>query len=87
MVNELSTKLYLDGVNADFSLNGTVMIFILLMLITNVNYTLTPLGLKVVDTTEYKTLQFVNEYCSEVLVKIAEEFSLEFNIENRDNSN
>lgn len=83
MVNELSTKLYLDGVNADFSLNGTADDFINL-LITNINSTHPTWTKGVVDTTEYKTLQFVNEYCSEVLVKIAEEFSLEFNIDNRE---
>ena len=55
MVNELSTKLYLDGVLMQISLNGTADDFINLLI--NVNSTHPTWTKGVVDTTEYKTLQ------------------------------
>lgn len=76
----LHKKLYIstDGLT-EFSYNGTAEDFVDLFL-TNINSTYPTWTKGTIDTTDYFTMEFSNEYCDEVLVKVAEHFKLEFNI-------
>ena len=67
-----------EGV-AEFDLNGTAEDFLDLV-IKNINKTSSGWTKGTVDTTTEKTMSFTNEYCLEALVRIAEEFDLEFDI-------
>lgn len=67
-----------EGV-AEFDLNGTAEDFLDLV-IKNINKTSSGWTKGTVDTTTEKTMSFTNEYCLAALVRIAEEFDLEFDI-------
>lgn len=79
-IADLNKKLYIssDGL-AQFSLNGTAEDFIDL-LITNINSISSGWSKGVVTAVDPITLEFANESCRAVLVRVAEYFKLEFDV-------
>ena len=78
IMSDAKEKLYLssDGL-AEFSLNGTAEDFIDLF-ISNMNDKSLGWTKGTIDTTSPITMTFSNEYCSDVLTRVAEQFSLEY---------
>lgn len=74
----LGKKLFIstDGL-AEFPYNGTAEDFVDLLL-TNINSIYPTWTKGTITATDYVTLEFSNEYCDEVLIRIAEYFKLEF---------
>jgi hypothetical protein len=82
-VHELEKKLFIssDGLT-DFSYTGTANDFLDLV-IQNMNTYSTGWHIGVVATTEERTLEFSGDYCRGALTRIAEEFKLEYEINDK----
>ena len=76
---ELSKRLYMDGIGADFFLTGNMQTFVDL-LVTNMNRNDSGWVLESVLQTETRNLQFSNENCLQVLQKLCQEYECDFRI-------
>ena len=79
VLSDLNKKLFMWEGLADFDLNGTAEDFIDL-LITNINSISTGWTKGTVTETDEVTMQFANESCRAVLIRVAEQFKMEFDV-------